>query len=243
MKIDIYSDIHMDSWLKSGWSEGELQFKPTKGTDVCVFAGDAGNGPEWYGKVMRLLRGRYVRVIGVPGNHDYYGSKAYGGILDLLAYDASNRIYKIADKTIATATFWTNFRNSETAKEMAFNSISDFRVIDGMTPEAMTILHNNAVNFLAEAASNQKIDVVVSHFPPIRNSEHPLYAGSSHLNPYFVNDCPELVEAIGASVWVHGHSHKKFDYDFKGTRVVANPTGYAMEEQNVPIFMPKQIEI
>lgn len=242
MKIDIYSDIHLDSWL-ANYSEQEIRFIPTKGTDLCLFAGDAGNGPDWYGRVIRLLRGKYKKVIGVPGNHDWYDSGSYSGMVDITKHDPSNAVYSFGDKTIVTSTLWTNFRNSEVNMEIAEKSISDFRYIPGMTGNTMTKLYQDATYFLKECARAYSIDVVVTHFPPIRNSEHPVYAMSSSLNPYFVNDDPDLVERINPKLWVHGHSHKKFDYEFKGTRVVANPIGYRGEEQRLPIFEPKHVEI
>ena len=242
MKIDIYSDIHLDSWLSS-FHEQEIRFVPTKGTDLCLFAGDAGNGPDWYARVIRLLKGKYQKVIGVPGNHDWYNSGSYKGMVDLTRHDLSNQVYYIKDKIIVTSTLWTNFRDSEVNMKIAENSISDFRAIPGMTGNIMDRLYNGAVHFLEECAKLYPIDIVVTHFPPMRTSEHPAYASSSMLNPYFVNDNPDLVERVRPKLWVHGHTHKKFDYVYDGIRFVANPIGYQGEEQRLPIFEPKHVEI
>lgn len=244
MKIDIYSDIHLDSWL-TNYSEQEIRFLPTKGTDLCLFAGDAGNGPDWYGRVIRLLKGKYKKVIGVPGNHDWYNSGSYQGLVDLNRHDPSNQVYKIGDKTIVTATLWTDFRDSESAMAVAERTITDFRAIPGMTGKMMKSLHYKALNFIGDCRADilGPIDVIMTHFAPIVNSVHPAYAGSSMLNPYFVNDNPYLVENSKPKLWVHGHTHKKFDYEFKGVRVVANPIGYNGEEQRLPVFEPKHVEI
>ena len=245
VKIDIYSDLHLDSWLRQ-FNQEQIQIKPTKGTDICLFAGDAGNGPEWYSRAMRLLKSKYQKVIGVPGNHDWYNSAVFDGILSPLSmYDPSLRVYEACGLTIATATLWTNFRGSEVSMELCANpdtGIADFRgAIPNMTGPLMKRLNDESWEFLANLAG--EVDVVMTHFAPIRNSEHPLYAATSSLNPYFINDEPELVERIDATLWVHGHTHKKFDYQFLDTRVVANPIGYCLEEQNQPIFMPKHVAI
>lgn len=36
----------------------------------------------------------------------------------------------------------------------------------------------------------------------------------------------DLVEASGAVLWVHGHTHASCDYRIGRTRVVCNPRGY-----------------
>ena len=32
-----------------------------------------------------------------------------------------------------------------------------------------------------------------------------------------------------AALWIHGHTHTRFDYRVRGTRVVCNPRGYPGE--------------
>lgn len=247
LKIDVYSDLHLDTWMKTDWSGRgrfnpmEIQIKPTKGVDLCLFAGDAGNGPEWYARAMRLLKSKYQRVIGLPGNHDWYNLGCYEGMHNLKEYDPSNQTYTINGFNIVTSTLWTNFRHSEISMKLAENAITDFKAIPGMTGELMKQLCHNAHLYLSQFAG--KADIVITHFAPLKNSEHPSYASSSSLNPYFINDEPDFVKNMGAKLWVHGHTHKKFDYTFKGTRVIANPIGYRGEEQEEPVFYPKYVEI
>ena len=45
------------------------------------------------------------------------------------------------------------------------------------------------------------------------------------MNPSFVSDLSSLMG--GAALWIHGHTHASSDYVVAGTRVVANPRGYA----------------
>ena len=240
-KFDVYSDLHLDSWARAGFPADEMRFLKSEDCNAALFAGDAGNGPKWYEEALYLLRQHYKKVIGVPGNHDFYKNWLYEGMINLEQYDPSNQYYEINGVKIVTATLWTNFRHSEVNKEIAEASITDFRLIKGMTGNAMETLCHNAFTHLAEFAG--KVDIVMTHFPPIVNSVHPAYAAYAHLNPYFVNDEPEFFKRMGAKYWIHGHSHKKFDYDYGGCRVVANPIGYAGEEQREPVFIPKTIEV
>ena len=40
----------------------------------------------------------------------------------------------------------------------------------------------------------------------------------------FISDLTDLLGA--AALHIHGHTHHSFDYDIRGTRVIANPQGY-----------------
>ena len=68
--------------------------------------------------------------------------------------------------------------------------------------------------------------VVVTHMAPSARSIHPWYHDSA-LNPAYASNLDGLVEASGAALWLHGHTHTSFDYRIGKTRVVCNPRGYA----------------
>lgn len=88
-------------------------------------------------------------------------------------------------------------------------------------------LHLEARNWL-ETKLDQPFDgptVVVTHHGPHPGSIHPRYAGML-LNAGFVSDLTPLFGK--ARLWIHGHVHDSFDYVACGTRIVANPRGYAL---------------
>jgi len=66
--------------------------------------------------------------------------------------------------------------------------------------------------------------VVVTHHGPHPGSIHPRFNGNV-ANPAFVSDLSSLMGR--AALWIHGHTHASFDYEVAGTRVLANPRGYA----------------
>lgn len=243
MKIDIYSDVHIDSWKHIYSKKRTVDFfQKTEGVDLCIFAGDAGNGPMYYMEIMVVLRALYHTVIAIPGNHDHYSSAYQGAGMapNLVDHDPSNRYYLLDNGLgITMATYWSNFRKSRKAAHTAENNISDFVAIPDMTPELMTKLHNNAKDHLRK--HNDSTDIIVTHFPPIIQSESPKFAGDS-LNPYFVNDDDEFFKEMSPRFWIHGHTHESFDYIHYETRVVCNPMGYFGEKTKEPIFLPRMIE-
>lgn len=240
LEIDVYSDIHLDSWL-SAYHENQIVFAPSEGVSVAFFAGDAGNGLEWTYGVIKLLSEHYDEVLTVNGNHDYYCHKEWKSnpFVDLEEYDPSNAVYDVHGWKVLTSTLWTNFRGLRSNQTLYEKSLSDFVRIPGMTFDLMIDLHERAIEHLCANAG--QVDMVVTHFPPVLASQHPKYAGDA-LNPYFVNDLGmDFVQEIGAQIWVHGHTHSRFDYMFGGTNIVSNPIGYYGENQKVPAFIPKKV--
>ncbi len=75
----------------------------------------------------------------------------------------------------------------------------------------------------------RKDSIVISHFLPSWNSVHPQYAGDPTNIFYVIDKDIDLVEALQPKIWIHGHTHKFFDYTIGNTRVVANPLGYPGE--------------
>jgi hypothetical protein len=77
---------------------------------------------------------------------------------------------------------------------------------------------------------------MVGHFSmPVDIPHHFL---GNRLNPAFASNLEEEMAEIGAELWIHGHTHYSVDYISPcGTRVVCNPSGYAVLEEN-PKFDP-----
>ena len=87
------------------------------------------------------------------------------------------------------------------------------------------------------AAQAGEVDVVITHWPPTKGAMQPRFESDS-LSPYFYNDREDLVRAMGAKLWIAGHTHDPFDYQVGGIRVVGNPTGYLYESSGPGLFRP-----
>ena len=82
--------------------------------------------------------------------------------------------------------------------------------------------------------------MVITHWPPTKGAIHPKFDGDA-LNPYFINDKPDLVRNIGAAVWISGHTHEAYDYQEGPTRCLGNPTGYIGEERRSRLFRADKV--
>ncbi|MDR7379256.1 Icc-related predicted phosphoesterase [Rhodoferax ferrireducens] len=80
--------------------------------------------------------------------------------------------------------------------------------------------------------------VVVTHHAP-----HPLSIATRYADDWvttgFVNALPDAFFEV-PKLWIHGHTHSRFDYQVGNCRVVCNPRGYKMRDGSfeVPDFDP-----
>lgn len=248
MKLRIFSDIHLEFAPFS---------PPTVSADVVVLAGDIGEGlagVEWARKQFPN-----DEIIYVAGNHEFYGNRLPNLIADLSmraqalgVHFLENRSIVLGDARFLGATLWTDYaiyaRNEEEAgRYMAFarRKMNDYRRIrfgerrrkrrDRILPGHLLEMHRESRAWLASELAKPFTGrtVVVTHHAPLSNSVPPHYSGDD-LTPCYASHMPELLRSP-VDLWVHGHMHESIDYMIDGTRLIANPRGYAPPDDN-PAF-------
>lgn len=68
--------------------------------------------------------------------------------------------------------------------------------------------------------------MVVGHHAPSHLSVDELYRGQSTNYAYYSDLSEFILDRPQIKLWVHGHTHNKFDYNIGDTRIVCNPRGY-----------------
>jgi len=224
MDILVLSDLHLELHRDHG---AEFMRRLRTTAEVLVLAGDICGGwmiPE----VMAAFCKKYSRVVYVHGNHEFYKgnrSKVLGYTLDACQQNRNLFWLDCNSVTIDGVKFhgtplW--FKEAPLAPKHEMN---DFTQIQNF--ESWVYSENKrAVEYLTENV--EKGDVVVTHYLPARASVHPQYKGSV-LNPFFLCDMEELIQAKEPALWFHGHTHTSVDTLVGETRVVCNPLGYGQE--------------
>lgn len=243
MKIDIFSDLHLDHWMAKVYSDRKARAvlrefirEGRSDAKVVIFAGDAGNGINWYNTVVTHLKEQYETVLATPGNHCFYRNPGY---TDDWYVDGT-----IGDEqtVFAACPLWTNFRKKEGFGLLAQNSISDWLYVPELVEGGWKVTYDEYYKY-REKLIFSKPEIAVTHFAPIVQSIHPRYAGDA-LNTYFCNDDEQMFNTVGARLWVHGHTHSEMDYVHNDTRVVAHPIGYPYENYSELIGIPmKTVEV
>ena len=249
MKIQIASDLHLEA--REDHLPAPGAFRPDASRDLLILAGDIGRHLLAREFVFRELT--LSPVIYVPGNHEYYGLQnrvTVDGLWHALAAVHPDLHYLVAEGVeIDSVRFWGapwysdlwGLDDGWTQLEV-HRSVNDFHhPFNGLGEWNLSthVSSHHAQTARLEAQAGE-VDVVITHWPPTRDAMHPKFEGDC-LNPYFYNDHEELVRAVGARLWVSGHTHESYDYRIGVTRCVGNPSGYAPEHQDSDLFRPARV--
>lgn len=221
MKIGIMSDIHMGTARLWDYTPEDDVFY------IC--AGDIAEEAD----IRHIFNQRHAdRMFSINGNHDYYGSYFTDALY-------GTKLLEVDDVKIAGATLWTDLSNS-LDYVMYINGLIDNKYIKGITQDAMMQTHEAHKHFLF----NSGADIIVSHHTPSFQSVHEKYRGSP-FNASFSNNLDEQIYAMKKppKLWIHGHTHDRFDYMIGETRVICHPRGYRGEHEDYANYKPLIVEI
>lgn len=231
MRLHVMSDLHLD-FHTDGGTEFLKALDPA-GADVLVLAGDTceiARRPVLWG-AFDILTEKYKDIIYVPGNHEFYGLSPprAEAILEELVEDTPNLHWLRYDQVLTLGgyrflgdTMWfPDVKATWSLKQC----ISDFSCIRHFEP--WVYRQNKRFSFFLKTDLREG-DIVISHHIPSEKSVHLQYQGDP-TNAFFVSDQEKLILERKPRLWIHGHTHEKFDYVLGDTRIVCNPRGYPRE--------------
>jgi Calcineurin-like phosphoesterase len=190
-----------------------------------------------------------MKVVFVPGNHEYYGcvhddallrGKEAAAKADIHLLDGNAVV--IGDVRFTGVTLWTDYNLFGEAfrwavTQTARNGLNDHRRIawckqpwQRFRPQEAMALHHKA-RLAIESNLVQRRDgptIVVTHHAPHPFSVRERF-GSDLLAGAYASDLSELIARTGPDLWVHGHTHVAVDYRAARTRILSNPRGYQHE--------------
>lgn len=235
MKIQVLSDLHLEHCVGIGGVSLE-EVAPPALHDVLVLAGDIDHG--W--RSMLRYGQSSVPVVYVAGNHEYYQGHINRVNVEMRRCAHVLGIHFLCEDAVVIdgvrflgTTLWSDFalypervRESMDSARHGIRDFSCIRTSSGFfTPEQSVVMHRVARQWLGEQLAKpfDGPTVVVTHHAPSVQSVAAQFADHP-LNPSFASELTELAGL--ADVWIHGHCHSSWDYDWRGTRVVANARGY-----------------
>jgi hypothetical protein len=172
----------------------------------------------------------------------------------------------IDDVTFLCGTLWTDMNRADPITLQAIKGMmNDFRVIrnsnrmieyktnEGVRNQRVSTFspldaledHEQMMNFLREELKtiDSKV-VIVGHHTPSHKSIHEMYASDTIMNGGYHSDLSEFIlNHTQIALWIHGHTHNRFDYMIGETRVVCNPRGYETYEETADNFNIKYVEV
>lgn len=220
----IASDLHSEFWRGENlWPELLPPLESDKDS-FLLLAGDIGTIRTFNHEWFQSVADRFAGFMHINGNHEYYGSSILDNDPYLIEIKPKDNINVIG------ATLWTDFDGlNPVAMTLAQSGMNDYRSVRDNSPSLTADINKETVQALTGLIKQG--DVVVTHHPPSYKSITPGFEGSM-LNPAFLNNLDQLVVDKKPSLWVHGHVHSSHDYVIGDTRIVCNPYGYFMRDEN-----------
>ncbi|MFN0159854.1 MAG: metallophosphoesterase [Burkholderiales bacterium] len=238
MKIQVASDLHLEFFERRF---PEFRAVDVTGAQVLILAGDI----HRHAQAAAAFRDWPCPVLLIHGNHELYGADAAATDALLRASSQGSVTFLEQGEAVIDGVrflgtcLWTDYALTGDAAQsmLACGAVlmdhKAIRVGEGMFQPGHALERHRAARAWLEAKLDEPFagqTVVVTHHAPHVGSIHAQYAGDA-MNPGFVSD---LTPMMGKAVlWVHGHVHNSFDYAVAGTRVVANPRGYAFNLKKV----------
>jgi predicted phosphodiesterase len=227
---------------------------------VLVLAGDiavAKRGETTLAPFLDAVAHRYIAVVYIPGNHEYYNDGSLLRTDDKLraicerypnVHYMNRKSMLIEGVRFIGATLWTDFHKGDPLVIMtAHESMNDYecirtgsfaepyrRAIRPVDIIGLNLDHRHFITHeLKEAKlAGEKVVVFTHHSPSFMSRSPNIKPGP--LDYAYYNDCglEELMLDYEPLVWIHGHSHFPVDYMIGNTRVVSNPRGYSYHKDN-----------
>ncbi len=226
--FEFYRDIETQKYIIDSW-----KFK--EGTDLIIIAGDLHVGANKVLVTIDYIREVHgIRVLYVPGNHDYYGS----------SFKKQNKIFRnngFDDVLLNGYTYIKGIRffgcmgnidgSWEEISLWKHGGLNDFHMISDFDSDHEVYGRREYKMLDKELRAWKGKSVVITHTMPSPMCISDKYKGS-HLNPCFANDWEKLIMDHKPEVWICGHTHDSFDKWIDETDVMANPFGYPHENKD-----------
>lgn len=244
MIIHYISDLHINFRLTDNTSKKELEKSTREWVrrvihegDILLIGGDFSESNRQSLWILEEASRHYKKVLFVTGNHDRWlvsedDRKRYG--------TSSNRVNELLDKasniagvipmqrnivTIEGITFagdglWYNVTNTKDMFSYLNHTNDNKYIHEGVCEDEVPAFLFEKSNNWYNTLKNKKIDLFLSHVPPI----HPII---SPFAPDYRFNSP--VDYLAAPLWVCGHSHLRGEWEDKGTKFHMNTVGYPDE--------------
>lgn len=261
--MQVVSDIHLE--MRKGHVP---RIERHEGARFLALCGDIGRPfAQPYRELLAQVSATFEYVVVLCGNHEYYGKgantrspcKTMGEIeaeVQLLTRALPNVTFlqnsalMLDGVRLLGTTLWTYIPPELRAE--AKDRMNDYNLCytsaapkQKLTPDAVTSLHQQAVEFLrrslAEDATTPTV-ILTHHAPTLRDSQNPKYARDS-LQCCYATNLEPLMRSPPVRAWCYGHTHWRSDQLINGVRVVTSPAGYPHERECVGLTQPAVITI
>jgi predicted phosphodiesterase len=239
MKIKLFSDLHLE-FRDSKFDHIHIEHPDDKDTTLLL-AGDISTGTTAQPFVEEMCK-HFKHVLMIHGNHEYYENDFQKVIKDWQDWEIEGapknfhflyNDWRILDGVrFLGGTMWTNFEDGEPIiMAYAHRVMNDYVEIRSegqrITPHFVLREHDRFMDFIIRKF-DEPFDgptVVMSHHSPGNKLKR--QGRYDRTDACYFADLENMIGYHDKAVlWVHGHTHRNWDYMVNNTRVVCNPYGY-----------------
>jgi len=253
--VRLSSDLHLEAFYGTPVEKMIEYFIPADERDkesVLVLAGDVTSKVDQAAKFVAALEHRFITVIYVPGNHEYYKhiyqdwpDKIYEqfhlhGVENTKCPGNDVRTFMVDGVKFITGTLWGECSTRPDYNEDLSRCIADFHWIGVreygredlyMTPTVMRRISGEHKKLIRDELARAKEDkvIVVTHHLPTYDAVSLRFRVST-TNGAFVNRCDDIIAPNECpNMWLFGHTHDHQEFVKDGILFCANPVGYRSE--------------
>lgn len=253
------NDIHIDfdryynrTWLKKKPELHETYEPSPLDTDKDTVLGVAGDIGVKYDAIhfLKKMSSRFKAVVAVLGNHDYWRrdlTTHTSSIREELSREGYHNVFLLNRDTVTIdgvlfigATLWTDYdKGDNLLMSHAAQTMNDYKFMRKLNytrrvkPNDILGEHIKDRDFIFSHADRDEKMVVLSHHAPCFQSiDFARYGNGSFMNKYYATEFGTEIAYSNFKLWHHGHIHGSKDYMIYQTRVICNPRGYFMYEEN-----------
>jgi predicted phosphodiesterase len=263
--IRVASDLHLEAFPGRDYETLIVDFLPSDPRDaasILVLAGDISAHPEQLLGFLAVAARKFLHVLYLPGNHEYYRhdfkswNRDMRGLLAAVpnVSASTDDVLEVRigeDLRFLLTTLWGDGGVTVTDHIWVDRGLNDFRVIRNgesrFTVQDMIKVHKAQkaeLIRLLETEFTGKTVVCTHHMPSYRLC-HPRFG--TEVNGGFASNCDDILAYDHApDLWIFGHTHDTIDSSLWKTRMVCNPAGYRGEwstPHNAYHAAPKFIEL
>lgn len=259
MKFRLMSDLHLE--FEDRTIDFTPVPQQDDKTTVLILAGDIALGIDAVAFIQKMCK-RFYKVVYCLGNHEFYYNEYNSTrakwndrpempgnfiLLDDHVVEVEDPLHSKNKVRLVGGTLWTDFNNNDFfAKQLAQMNMNDYNCAkvkeqnaEGtyykrkLHPNDTVSAHMQTLFLIKETVRTpfEGPTIVVTHHLP-----HPLCVAqefrANSLNPAYMTNLDEVIEANEIAVWVHGHTHTNVDVEVHNTRILCNPRGYTPDDLN-----------
>lgn len=257
--IRVASDLHLEQFSGSNvdfLAQRFLPLDPRDAESVLALAGDISSKPSQLVAFLEALKGRFLRIYFVPGNHELYKHDFHKWEKEMEERLMENLEVVFPGHGVIEGDFngvnffcctlWADGGRSLMEEMVVENCLNDFHLISYGSRKFkigdMAYYNREQRNILREflSASSGAKKVVITHHLPSYSLCHPRFG--SEIDGGFASNCEDIILDCKPDIWIHGHTHDTQDVTIGDTRIVCNPAGYRGEydspyNQYQPLFI------